>query len=147
MIMHHAEPREILAALCRQADEASPERQTAFFLLEEGRWELAASSDLTDRSASILADIDPAAISLSDEAGVSCTGFLSRHFYSGIGELLGMYVHLNPGSGDADDRKIDSLCRFAVLAIEQRNLLDEMTSKPITTRLPAFAPAPASNAC
>jgi diguanylate cyclase (GGDEF)-like protein len=138
MIMRHAEPRLILQALCGLAGEAPEDRQVAFFLLEEGRWELGATGDLTDRSAALLAGIDPEGICLSSfdsEAGLPAAGensgreVLIRHLYSGIGELLGLFVSLNPELQfrAAEEGNIDSICRFAILAVEQRNLLDELT--------------------
>jgi hypothetical protein len=56
----------------------------------------------------------------------------ARHLYSGIGELLGMFVFLAPTPVVPDryhTSRIDSICGLATLAIEQRNLLDELAYK------------------
>ena len=138
MIVHHAAPRDILAELCRRTDGIPAQRQVAFYLLERGEWELAATSELLSSSQAILAALDPENISLAlfqinpaqaDEAGASFGSFWCRHLSSGMGELLGLFVYFTrdcepatPGS-----EKFAVFCRMAILAIEQRNLLEEMT--------------------
>lgn len=136
MIVRHCEPRQILDALCVQAGETREERQVAFFLLEQGRWALGSTGDLTPYSETVLAGIVPENISfLAAEDGASGSGLVSngvfgiRHLYSGIGELLGLFVCLNAELEQCERRtgNFDALCRLAVLGIEQRNLLEELT--------------------
>jgi diguanylate cyclase (GGDEF)-like protein len=132
MILRQCAPREILEALCQRLGNSQTERQAAFFLLLDETWEMAATGDLTAASTAILAGIDPGDLSLGLFDESACppeTSVRARHLYSGPGELMGMLVCLGPEPPACADRaeKLDSICRLAVLAIEQRNLLEELT--------------------
>jgi diguanylate cyclase (GGDEF)-like protein len=119
--------------LCHRTEAGPGEGQIACFLLREGRWELAALGDLTPESESVLAAIVPEEASVAlfgvSDKWLIRTGYRARHLYSGIGELLGLFVCLNPSACEPASTVavLDSLCRLAELAIEQRNLLDELT--------------------
>ena len=132
MILRQCAPREILQALCQRLGTSQPERQAAFFLLLDETWEMAATGDLTAASTAILAGIEPGELSLGlfdESACLPETSVRARHLYSGPGELMGMLVCLGPEPPACADRveNLDSICRLAVLAIEQRNLLEELT--------------------
>src|ERR1019366_3725073 len=131
MILRQCAPREILEALCQRLGPSQAERQVAFFLLLDEVWEMAAAGDLTPASAAILSGIEPGDLSLGlfEENAVPWNGSVhARHLYSGPGELTGMLVCLGPEPRGADRaEKLDATCRLAVLAIEQRNLLEELT--------------------
>jgi diguanylate cyclase (GGDEF)-like protein len=138
LIARQADLRHILETLCRNSAACPEDRQFAFFLRERGHWEVVAAGDLTPESEEILAAIAPesvsAALLYSPElwleapqlmgGGPSPKRFRARHLYSGIGEMLGLLVCLSARPAGA---ALDSLCRLASLAIEQRNLLAELT--------------------
>jgi len=141
MIARQSEPREILAALCLHAGEAREEQQMAFFLNDGEEWTLAAKGDLTVQAEAALAAIEPARLSeaLFQPGAYSADGAESafdhgwaRHLFSGTGELLGMLVGLADGPtlprGSAAVR-IESICRLATLALEQRHLVEELAFK------------------
>jgi diguanylate cyclase (GGDEF)-like protein len=133
MIARHADLRHILETL-RQGIGAGPEdRQIAVFLPDRSHWELAAAADLTPESEAVLAGIHPDSVSrsllFSSEPWIVTEGaspgkFRARHLYSGIGEMLGLLVCLSARPGRP---ALDDLCRLAALAIEQRNLVAELT--------------------
>jgi diguanylate cyclase (GGDEF)-like protein len=132
MILRQCAPREILGALCQRLGSSQAERQAVFFLLFDEVWEMAATGDLTAASAAILSGIDPGDLSLGlfeENARSGGASVLARHLYSGPGELMGMLVCLGPEPAGSTGRaeKLDATCRLAVLAIEQRNLLEELT--------------------
>jgi len=141
MIARQDEPREILAALCQHAGEAREEQQVAFFLTDGEQWTLAAKGDLTVEAEAALAAIEPARLSEALFQPGACTANhaefpfehgWARHLYSGTGELLGMLVGLADGpvlpSGPLAVR-VESICRLATLALEQRNLVQELAFK------------------
>jgi diguanylate cyclase (GGDEF)-like protein len=56
----------------------------------------------------------------------------ARHLFSGTGELLGIVVGLGDGPmvpSGIHATRVESICRLATLAIEQRNLLDDLAFK------------------
>jgi diguanylate cyclase (GGDEF)-like protein len=132
MIVRHADLRSVLRALCMQSSAVQSERQIAIFLFEKGRWELAATGDLSAESERLLAGVVPEELSETlfaespepEDAPCACMGsFRGRHLFSGLGEMLGLLLCLDSNSRVATD----ILCRLASLAIEQRNLLEELT--------------------
>ena len=142
MILLQCPPCQILDTLCIKLGSERSERQVAFFLLQGEQWELAATGDLTEESAAILREVVPESLSISlfDQAlSDSNTGapgmlktangaFHARHLYSGMGELMGMFLCFESG-GDWNmgrSEQLDDTCRLAVLAVEQRNLLEEL---------------------
>jgi len=129
MIARHCDLREILETLCSQAGEKPEQRQFAFFLLAGEHWQLAASGDLTAPSIAILSRIVAEDVSriLFDSGHASFDGFDARQLSSGIGEVLGLFVCLNPTVSCYSTA--DAVCRLAELAIEQHNLLAEMRWK------------------
>ena len=147
---------EILDVLCGCLGTSVPERQAAFFLMENGRWTLAATGDLTAAGAVALDRLDPAQLAdrlftldpslslcrlsfaVSHEPafvqGELCTfpSGWARHLYSGSGELLGMMVGLADGPVQpfgAYAARAESIYYQAVLAIEQTHLIGELTFK------------------
>ena len=126
--------------LCRQMAFEEVESQMAFFLLKSDLWSLAAQGELTPQMQSLLTRIVPEDLSLAllevsqpcPDCGAPFANGWARHLYSGIGELLGMFVLLSP-TPLVPDRfrasRIASICGLATLAIEQRNLLDELVYK------------------
>ena len=140
MIAQQAAPENTLGALCRHLGRSESEFQIAFFLTDGDLWRLAAKGDLGREAEVALARIDPASLSEAlfqretDSDQPECpleTGW-ARHLISGMGELLGIVVGLGDGpkvpSGTYATR-IESICRLATLAIEQRNLLEELAFK------------------
>src|SRR5258708_2113946 len=130
--VRRCERAEVLDALCFEAGANEDERQVAFFLLNGDAWTLAAKGCLSARSEAALARISPEDLSssLSDRPGGIFDDGWAWHLVSGTGELLGMFVHLSvvPAAltgGQAD--RVASACHLAALAIEQKNLLDELT--------------------
>jgi diguanylate cyclase (GGDEF)-like protein len=171
MIARHADLPSTLHTLCLMAGEAADDRQIAFFLIEKDHWELAATGDLTPESEILLARIVPETLSEDlfaaerlgpDRNSCSLGDFRCRHLFSGIGEMLGLLVCLTPVTAHAvpcQAEFIEPLCRLAALAIEQRNLLDELTwqaehdtvtglctrtrfEKVLSSHLPAVGDAP-----
>src|ERR1022692_1465421 len=141
MIARQCAPREILEALCQHAGEAREEQQVAFFLNDGEEWALAAKGDLTAKAEAALASIDPARLSealfqpsacIADRTEFPFDHGWARHLFSGTGELLGMLVGLADGpilpSGSLAVR-VESICRLATLALEQRNLVEELAFK------------------
>lgn len=141
MIAQQATPEEILGALCRHLGRAEAEFQIAFFLADGDNWRLVAKGDLGTEAEAALARIDPASLSealLQREQSAAgrpeCpldTGW-ARHLFSGTGELLGIVVGLGDGPKvplGIHATRIESICRLATLAIEQRNLLEELAFK------------------
>jgi len=141
MIARQRGPCEILAALCQQAGEERDERQIAVFLADGDAWTLAAKGDLTACAQAALMRIEPACVSeellLLDALTVDPTELpfdhgWARHLYTGTRELLGMLVGFADGPvvpcGPFAIR-IESICRLATLALEQRNLVEELAFK------------------
>jgi diguanylate cyclase (GGDEF)-like protein len=132
MIVLQCGTGEILEALCADAGACEDESQTAFFLLNGDTWTLGAKGGLTTESEAALARISPEELSLSllDQSdGLFDEGW-ACHLLSGTGEILGMFVHLSrtpaaPAGQHA--RLVTSACYLAVLTIEQKNLLDDLT--------------------
>src|SRR5581483_8093505 len=64
------------------------------------------------------------------QQGFPCESGWACHLYSGLGELLGMFASLADGPlepGGVQASRIESACHLAVLAIEQKNLIDELS--------------------
>jgi diguanylate cyclase (GGDEF)-like protein len=141
MISRQCQPQEVLSVLCQQAVSEEIGSQAAFFLLKSDVWILAAKGELTGELQVALSRIVPEDLSLAlleasqagaDDCGASFQNGWARHLYSGIGELLGIFVVLAPTPfvpGHSCSIRIASICRLATLAIEQRNLLDELAYK------------------
>ena len=137
MIAQQAAPEEILGALCRHLGQAEAEFQIAFFLSDGDQWRLAAKGDLDPDAETALARIDPAGLSeallqrQTASGGPECPLDMgwARHLISGAGELLGIVVGLGEGPkvpSGAYATRIESSCRLAALAIEHKNLLEEL---------------------
>lgn len=131
MVVRHSEPVEIAQALCGRMGPGEDDRQVAFFALAGGTWRLMAHGELTASSASALARFSPgdASAGLFDGPGAVFDEGWACHLYSWTGELLGMFVRFSripktPSGLQAS--QIDAVCRLAILAIEQKNVLDEL---------------------
>jgi diguanylate cyclase (GGDEF)-like protein len=136
-----AAPEEILGTLCRHLGRAQGEFPIAFFLADGEHWILTAKGYLSREAETALARIDPARLSEAlFQRGQATAGHpecpvdtgWARHLFSGTGELLAILV----GLGDRPKvpsgiyaTRIESICRLATLAIEQRNLLEELAFK------------------
>ncbi|MCW5980521.1 MAG: EAL domain-containing protein [Bryobacteraceae bacterium] len=141
MIVQQRPLGEVMEALCRHCGRRASERQVAFYLLDGHEWAPAARGNLTAEGEEALAAVDPAALSdavlawnglADDRLGYPFEGGWARHLMSGIGELLGLFVSLADGPFapfGIHAARIHSVCRFAALAIEQKNLLDELVFK------------------
>lgn len=137
LIVRQAEPGRIFDALCLEAGERPEDRQIAFFTLDDDVWRLAATGELQGPSRGALDRVRPEELSkliLSEDAtgrnGAAFEDGWAQHLYSGIGEILGMLVCFAPGPVALEARRaeaLDGVCRLASLAIEQRNLRDELT--------------------
>jgi diguanylate cyclase (GGDEF)-like protein len=135
MIVHHAEPAEIARVLCEQVGDSREDRQVAFFALDGDAWHLMAYGDLTAASAAALARFAPGEFSDGildqgcDQPGLVFDDGWACHLFSWTGELLGMFVRF-ADSGAAPSglqaSRIEATCRLASLAIEQKNVLDEL---------------------
>jgi diguanylate cyclase (GGDEF)-like protein len=133
MIVRQQPPTEILAALCNWIGPAVNEAPAAFYLLPTDRfgsqrWVLAAGPFPGDE-----AGLDPESLSESlfgagDSTQLQAIGrFRARHLFSGIGELVGLFVLVADTDPDPfAANRIETVCRLAALAVEQRNLLDEL---------------------
>jgi two-component system, sensor histidine kinase and response regulator len=132
---------DILGVLCSRMGTSQAERRVAFFLVQDGDWILTAKGQQTEEFDAALAALDLSNLSGSViqtdaegnalrehpfEAGWCC------HLYSGVGELLGMLVGFADGPmipyGFYAVRAQSARC-LAALAIEQANLIDELTFK------------------
>ena len=137
MIVRQCSPAEILAALCHWLEPAE-DSQAAFYLLEGDSfgvplWTLAASSNPPGR----LSRLDPAVLSSrlldSGDQESDCLlqqveeGLWVRHLYSGIGEMVGLFATTaaEPPAPQRS-RRIESVCHLGSLAVEHRNLLEEL---------------------
>jgi signal transduction histidine kinase/ActR/RegA family two-component response regulator len=141
MIGQQCPPEETLATLSRQVGPSQAECQVAFFLFNGGQWTLAAKGPLTARSELALVGVEAASLSESIFQSDSepdggrqrpFPGGWCRHLYSGIGELLGMMVGLADGPTSPTgpySTQIEAVCCLATLAIEQANLIGELTFK------------------
>jgi diguanylate cyclase (GGDEF)-like protein len=137
MILRQCSTEEILLALCAQASSAPGGGECAFLLTNGSGWKRIAPAGLSPASREALDGIDPEALSsalLAWETGAGRQDFAfgnawARHLYSGVGELLGIIVF--PGQAAAAHplhaARVESACRLAVLAIEQNNLIHELT--------------------
>ncbi len=137
MIVRQCAPAEILATLCQWL-EPGEDSQAAFYLLEADSfgvplWTMAASSG----SFGPIAHLDPADLSrqLLDSSDQDADCLLQqvdddlwvRHLYSGIGEMVGLFVIASSVRPDPlQSKRIESVCHLASLAVEHRNLLDEL---------------------
>lgn len=147
MIARQGELGEILAALCRHAGEAREEQQVAFFLTDGDEWTLAAKGDLTAQAEAALLRIEPTRLSealfqpdafIADRTEFAFEHGWARHLYSGTSELLGMLVGFADGPVLPHGSlavHIESICRLATLALEQRNLIEELAFKAEHDRL------------
>ncbi len=134
MITRQAAIPEILGALCHSATCC----RIAFFLTESEDWRLVAKGSLTGEAEAALARIEPSQVSETllqqsgdCEAGSEAPfdGLWARHLFSGTGEILGMIVgpEESPRAcAEFHAARIESICQLATLAIEQRNLLEEL---------------------
>lgn len=139
MIVQQCNPTEILGTLCRHVGCSEHERQIAFFRTDGETWTLAAKGNLTQQAEEALARIDPA--KLSDtvlELGSDPMDYpeypldfgWARHLFSGTGELLGILVGLSGGPTvplGSYATRVASISRLAILALEQNNLVAELT--------------------
>jgi diguanylate cyclase (GGDEF)-like protein len=131
----------VLEALCIWAGPAPWPAQLAFYLLSEGGWRLAAQGDLNVSAADRLEGVRPARISdalsrwttaLPPSKGLPLPDGWARHLFSEMGELVGLLIHFADGPMEpcgAFAARLESVCRLAVLAVEQRNLLQELRYK------------------
>lgn len=121
MIGRNGELPDILRILCRAY--GSENGQLAFLLPSDGGWKVAATGDLTPEDC-----VELAGTSLLLAAPAPKESPQARFLYSEIGEMLGLVVILGrrtrPTAGRTET--LDSLCRLAILSMEQRNLLDEL---------------------
>jgi diguanylate cyclase (GGDEF)-like protein len=121
----------ILEDLCRLSSSSPSDRQIAFFLLRQEEWQLTATGDLTPGSAAILASVVPEELSLALAArdgwltAAGASAFSASELYSATGEVLGIFVCLNPDPALVEH--YEYLCRLAALAVEHANLLEELT--------------------
>ena len=141
MIGRQCALEEILGALCDQIGPSEAERRVAFFLYRSGEWVLTARGTLTGQWELTLAGLEPARLSEAifqpdaDDCEAAEHPFefgWCRHLYSGIGELLGMLVGFSDGPMlpyGLYASRIESVCCLATLAIEQSNLVEELTFK------------------
>jgi diguanylate cyclase (GGDEF)-like protein len=132
---------EILDALCRHPGSAREDQQVAFYLINGETWTLAAQGDLTPVNEAALNQFDPADTAeelMRRDAGAAEPRALpigagwGRLLYSGASELLGMLIGFAGASGcPRGDLAlgIESACRLATLALDQRNLVDERAFK------------------
>ena len=132
---------ETLAALCQSADASPEESQLAVFLFGAGEWKLAAHGPLEPPSEAALSSIDPQQLSdavFAVEANALGEQELSfdhgwcRHLYSGIGELQGLVVVFADGPMlpfGPFAAQMESVCCLTILAVEQANLVEEVTFK------------------
>jgi diguanylate cyclase (GGDEF)-like protein len=142
MIAQQCTPAEILSALCKHVGVVNTERHVAFFLIQGGTWTLMAKGPLDTRAEATLSRLDPEALSAeildglaADAGGHRESTFpegWARHLFSGTGELLGLLVGLcgvpaRPYGAYAS--RVESACRLAVLAVEQTNLIEELSYK------------------
>lgn len=141
MVAHQCAPAEILGLLCRRISRRQCERQIACFLTDGRKWTLEATGDLTPASEEALSRLDAeqmaeALFDEQDSGGVrrrhESQGGWARHLTSGTGELLGLIVGF-AGAPMLPDRRyamrVESICRLATLAIEQRNMMQELAYK------------------
>jgi diguanylate cyclase (GGDEF)-like protein len=137
MIVRQSDPHEVLGALCRLSYGAASNPQIAFITPLRDSWTVAAKGSLNEHPAAALASLEPETLSClllstgtAEQDGAAFESGWGRHFYSGIGEMLGFVVCFAEGpfepwgSFGAD---IDAACRLAALALEQKNLRDELT--------------------
>ncbi len=137
MIVRQDSPAVVLDALCQHAAEDAGEH-LIFFLVDGERWTVIAKGRLVPEAA--LAAIDPATLSQAlfdaggSEAGegalCALDGGWARYLCSGAGELLGMAVGVASAPYPPQGPRaglIETACHLATLAIEQGNLLAELT--------------------
>jgi len=138
MILRQCSTEEILAALCEQVARAGEGGECAFLLSDGSGWKRVAAADLSPESRAILNGLDADALSaalLVWESGSGQQHFAlergwARHLYSGVGELLGIILfpgYLGAAPQGEHAAHIESACRLAVLAIEQNNLIQELS--------------------
>ena len=141
LIIRHSEPAEVLRALCllpgNESGSANSDPQMAFFTPERGSWVLSATGRLQSLSAEALARVNPdtlSALLLSSASGAregaAFADGWGRNLYSGIGEVLGFVLCFATGPFEPFgnfSRIVETVCRLAGLALEQRNLRDELT--------------------
>jgi len=137
MIVRQCELAEIFRAVCLRIGETEAQSQVALFTLHADSWTLVASGELTTRSESVLERLVPQYVSgqllaesNSGSDGAEFEDGWARHLYSGIGEMLGLLVCLGPKPFTPEGRRaarIEALCHLTTLAIEQRNLREELT--------------------
>jgi diguanylate cyclase (GGDEF)-like protein len=142
LIIRQCEPAEVLGALCllpfsEEAGRYTNDPQIAFFTPGRASWVVSATSRLNPLSAAALARVNPDSLSatlLSGESstrdGAAFADGWGRNLYSGVGEVLGFVLCFAVGPfepfGDFS-RVLGTVCRLAGLALEQRNLRDELT--------------------
>jgi diguanylate cyclase (GGDEF)-like protein len=142
MIAQQCTPAEILSVLCKHVGALDTERQVAFFLIQGGTWTLMAKGPLDAPAEATLSRLDPEALSAEiltglaeDAAGHRESTFKegwARHLFSGTGELLGLMVGLRGVPARPCGRyasRVELACRLAVLAVEQTNLIEELSFK------------------
>jgi len=146
MIGQRCSLEEILGALCAEMGPSEAQQRVAFFQFKSGDWILAAKGPMTVQSDMALAALEPAILSDSifqsdpGQSGSPEHLFDSgwcRHLHSGVGELLGLLVGFSEGPmlplGFSATR-VESVCCMATLAIEQANLIEELTFKVTVIR-------------
>lgn len=128
-LARQAPAAEVLRLLCRHVGQTVAERQVGFFVVRGGEWIRAATGNLTEEGAATWARLDPGALSnLLLEGRTTPVGW-ARLLLSRAGELLGMMVGLSETAEPPSRRyaaRIQTVCRLAIVAIEQENLLAEL---------------------
>jgi diguanylate cyclase (GGDEF)-like protein len=138
MIGNQCSTREILEVLCGYLGETEAV-PLAFFVTDGESWRLAAQGQLTAQAAASLAAMVPEELSeallVRDAAagephGRAVAAGWARHLFSGSGELLGIAVVFADGPVSPLGiyaTCLESVCCLATLAIEQSNLVVELT--------------------
>src|SRR5215472_10933710 len=141
MIAGHVQPADTLAAICRYLSENVAQQAIALFVLRDEAWVLAAHSDPAGpaeswrrQAATISAELFAAG---PDVAAHPFEGGWACHLQSGAGELLGMLAGLCHGPAlpyGSLAARLEESCRLAVIALEQENLMTEVTFLPKPAR-------------
>lgn len=134
LMVRQCPPPAVLRALCLYAGQTGAGHRVAFFLNDGQNWSMAAKGNLSLQSEEALARIDPVRFSdaLFGQPKFQFDEGWARHLYSGAGEVLGMIVgfcHQPALAADGDGSRIELVCRLATLAIEQANLIGDLSCR------------------
>ncbi len=122
MITTRQAPEHVLRELSAGIERSIPGSAATFCRMDSKQW--------TEDTEQLSEELFAAGSASGMAYWLAATPGWARHVFSGTGELLGI-LQLRNGTplGGREEAQLDAVCTMAALAIEQRNLLNELVYK------------------